>query len=30
MTEKDQKKATAVFAAEWAGTGDEKQDIQRF
>lgn len=30
MTEKDQKKATAAFAAEWAVTGDDKQDTHRF
>ena len=30
MTEKDQKKAAAAFAKEWAGQGDEKQHTHRF
>ena len=30
MTEKEQKKAAAAFAKEWAGKGDEKQDTHRF
>ena len=30
MTEKEQRKAAAAFAAEWSGKGDEKQDTHRF
>lgn len=30
LTEKEQKKAAAAFAAEWTGKGDEKQDTHRF
>ena len=30
MTDKEQKKAAAAFAKEWAGVGDEKQDTHRF